>query len=105
MTTGPYDPKRHLVRDVDDLRRRLEALHENAVVAWDRDRVSDLHDVIVVSDPVSDPGAVAVGVLGYAVDDGRRIFRLVRDEGDPLGARWVEFDRAASASITEGDAR
>lgn len=93
MTTGPRDPTRYLVSDVDDLQRRLEVLHENAAVAWDRDRVSELRDVIIVSDPVHDPKIVAVGMLGYAVDDGQRIFRLVRDASDPLGVRWIEFER------------
>ena len=87
------DPNRYVVRGVDDFLQRLDRLHENAAVAWDRDRVHELDGLITVSDPIEIEEIRSVGVLGYAVDDGRRIFRLMRLEVDPLGVRWIEFDR------------
>jgi hypothetical protein len=100
MIVRGYDPDKHLVRNAVDLHQRLSRLHEHAAVAWDRDGMTVLDEVITVSDPIADAGALRDhGVLGYAVDRGRRIFRLVRDEVNDLGIRWVEYDRHAPTNM------
>jgi len=99
MTSHRYDPDKHLVRDAADFQQRLSRLHEHAAIAWDRDGMTVLDEVVIVSDPIADAGALREHILGYAVDRGRRIFRLVRDAADDLGIRWVEYDRHAPTNM------
>lgn len=85
-----YDASKHLVRGPADLLDRLHALHENAAVAWDRDVATALGEHVIIATS-TDPGAISLGILGYAVDLDGRIFRLVRADDDPLEIRWVRW--------------
>jgi hypothetical protein len=91
VTRGPYDPTRHLVTSSEDFLQRLGALHPSAAVAWDRDVAGTIDDRIIIA-ASSDLGAIALGILGYAVDLGGRIFRLVRVEDD-RAVEWRPWDR------------
>jgi hypothetical protein len=88
--TGPYDPAKYLVCTTKQLLAELGALHENAVVAWDRDCATALDPAQLIIGPV--PKDQQHLTLAFAVD-GLRIFRLVVDDEDPLGIRWTRLDR------------
>lgn len=102
MTSHEHDPDKHLVRDAADLHQRLSRLHEHAAIAWDRDGMTVLDEFITVTDPIKDKDAIYQHrVIGYAVDRGRRIFRLVLDETNELGIRWIEYDRHAPTNMAD----
>jgi hypothetical protein len=89
-----YDPERHFVTGANDLTSRLLALHDHAVIAWDRDAPSaELGTGMVVAPSNGTSFVDGLLILGYAVDGVGKIFRLVLDVKDSLGIRWIKYDR------------
>ncbi len=79
-------PIARLIRpdEFDTFASALSEMHENALVAWDRDGVPFADTNIVVCQG-------SANVLGYVYADGAVIYRLVLAPEDPLGVHWISF--------------
>lgn len=92
MMAGPYDPAKYVVRTTAQLLAELGTIHENAIVAWDRDCATALDPEQIIIGPIQKYQQGHTPTLAFAVD-GKRIFRLIVDDEDLLGIRWVRVER------------